>query len=439
MSALDSRGSRRTRPDSARALALRVIRRVVESGAYSNLALAPALRESKLSARDRQFAAELVYGTLRRKLILDAEIARASTRSLRRIDPEAVALLRLGAFQLRDTRVPVHAAVGETVGLSGPRHKGFVNAVLRNLAATPPERPEGATAADISARTGLQPWTVEELGKLLPAGEVEPAAAALASPAALCLRTNSCRTTPEQLIRALKEFAPQPGRLHPDVVQISSAVPSLLPGYQEGWFAVQDESSVVVAAAVEPMPGERILDACAGPGGKAAHLACTVGPTGTVVAADARFHRVELVVRSAERLGVRLSPLVQDAAQPSLRAERFDAVLVDAPCSGVGAARRRPELLWRPEKAQLAGLARLQVSILAGVADQVKPGGRLIYSVCTFPRAETDAAVRAFLAKRPDFEPADVPGPDGPAPVHRLWPHRHGTDAMFFAGFRRTG
>ena len=161
-----------------------------------------------------------------------------------------------------------------------------------------------------------------------------------------------------------------------------------------------------------------------------------MGTGGLLVAGDASAIRAGLVKRTAARLGVHPSVVAQDARRPALRGP-FDAALVDAPCSGLGAARRRPELLWRPAKEGLSSLARLQVAILLGVADLVRPGGRLVYSVCTFPRAETDAVIRAFRAKRPDVVPAAVPGPDGPAPVHRLWPHRHGTDAMFYAGFVR--
>jgi 16S rRNA (cytosine967-C5)-methyltransferase len=156
------------------------------------------------------------------------------------------------------------------------------------------------------------------------------------------------------------------------------------------------------------------------------------------VGADVNPRRAALVRRAAVRLRVPVRVLVQDAARPALRPGSFDAVLVDAPCSGLGAARRRPELLWRPTKSRLASLARLQVAILAGAADLVRPGGRLVYSVCTFPRAETDAAVRAFRSRRPEFEPVAVPGPDGPATSHRLWPHRHETDAMFYAAFHRA-
>jgi 16S rRNA (cytosine967-C5)-methyltransferase len=421
-----------------RALAVRVVRRVTEQGAYSNLALAAELERSSLRGADRRLAADLAYGTLRRLLVLDDALGSVATRPLYAIDPEALALLRLGAYQLLFSRVPPHAAVSETVELAGDRQRGFVNAVLRNLSSRGKRPAEGGHDTAVSARTGLAPWAVQELRRLLPEEEVEPAAAALASSADLSLRANTCRITRDRLESEFRAtgLEARRGPHHADVLWVSSAAPAALPGFREGWVAVQDEASALVTSALEVRAGERILDACAGPGGKAADLACRVGKEGTVVAADVLPRRADLVRRTAHRLGVPLSLLVQDARRPALLG-RFDAVLVDAPCSGLGAARRRPELLWRPSRENLAGLARLQVSILVGVADLLRPGGRLVYSVCTFPRAETDAAVRAFLAKRRDFESLDVPGPDGRASSHRLWPHRHGTDAMFYAGFRR--
>jgi 16S rRNA (cytosine967-C5)-methyltransferase len=425
-------------PGGPRALAHRVIRRVTEEGAYSNLALAGELGRSDLIGRDRRLAADLVYGTLRRLLVFDRAIAAAADRPIARIDPQALALVRLGAYQVLFSRIPPHAAVSETVDLAGPRHRGFINAVLRALAGSPPPIPQGADDEAVSARTGLVGWAAAELRRLLPGDEVEPAAAALASPADLCLRTNTCSASRDRLEQALRQAGhePRPGAHHPDVLCLPSTTPALLPGYKEGWFTVQDEASVLVASALEASPGERVLDACAAPGGKAADLACRVRPDGTLVAADVLPKRLDLVRRTAERLGVRVLLVAQDARRPALRGA-FDAVLVDAPCSGLGTARRRPELLWRPTRAGLARLARLQVAILAGAADLVAPGGRLVYSVCTFPRAETDAVVRAFLAKRQDFEPMKVAGPGGQAFTHRLWPHRHGTDAMFYAGLRR--
>jgi 16S rRNA (cytosine967-C5)-methyltransferase len=419
-------------------VALRAIRRVTEEGAWSNLAVPAELARSGLDLRDRQFAAELAYGTLRRLLPLDRSLAAASTRPLTAIDPEALAILRLGAYQLLWAGVAPHAAVGETVGLASARHRAFANAVLRAVARSPLPPPAGDSDGAVSGRTGLAPWAVAELRRLLPADEVEPAAAALASPAGLTLRVNRCRATVAEVVEALRADGrePEAGRWHPDVLRLARGAPSDLPGHDRGWFAVQDEASALVAAAAEVRAGERVLDACAGPGGKAAHLACAVGEEGVLVAADAGLPRARLAARTLARLGTGGLALVQDARAPALR-EGFDAAVVDAPCSGLGAARRRPELLWRPSPLHLSALARRQVAIVVGVAGLLRPGGRLVYSVCTFPRAETEAAVRAILSKRPDLEPAEVPGPDGPAAVHRLWPHRHGTDAMFIAGFRR--
>lgn len=421
-------------------MALRVLRRVTEEGAYSTIALSAELDRSRLSPRDKQLAAELVYGTLRRTIVLDHAIDRVATRSVRRIDRPALAVLRLGAYQILFSRIPDHAAVSATVDLAGPRERGFVNAVLRKLSAEKPAPPAGSDDRAISLRTGLVEWAVGELRRLLPEDEVERAAATLAAPADLSIRANTCRTTAEQLEERLRADGHEVRTAghHSDVLIVPAASPRTLPGFEEGWFTVQDEASALVAAALEAKPGERLLDACASPGGKATDLACTVGEVGLTVGADVRFGRAALVKRLAERLGSPVHVLVQDAERPALKGS-FDGVLVDAPCSGLGAARRRPELLWRPGHENLAQLARLQVSILLGVAGLVRPGGRLLYSVCTFPRAETDAAVRAFLAKRRDFDPAEVPGPDGPATSHRLWPHVHGTDGMFYAGFRRLG
>ena len=430
---------RRSRPaPTARAVALGVVRRVVEEDAYSNLALSAALRRARLGDRDRRLATDLAYGTLRRMIPLDAEIRTAAARDPASVDAPVLAVLRLGAFQLRHTRIPAHAAVGETVGLAPSHARGFVNAVLRRIAEAPEPVIEGDDDDAVSLRTGLSAWAVAELRRVLPTGEVEPAAAALAEPAALCLRVNACRATVEEVEQELRAegLEPVPGRHHPDAIRIRSIDPSALAAFKKGRVTVQEEASILVGAALEAEPGERVLDVCAGPGGKAAHLACLVQPGGLAVAGDVSAVRAALVRSAAERLGVPLLVLTQDARRPAV-ATGFDAVLVDAPCSGIGAARRRPELLWRPAREELTRLARRQVEILCGAAEVVREGGRVIYSVCTFPRAETEAAVRAFLAKREDFEPLTLPGPGGREAAHRLWPHREGTDAMFFAGLRR--
>ena len=300
---------------SARAVALEVIRRVTERGAYSNLTLAAELGRSGLDERDRRLAAELAYGTLRRLRLLDAAIDGAASRPGARVDAEARALLRLGAYQILFTRIPAHAAVSETVGLADERRRGVVNAVLRRIARERPLPPEGPGDEAIAARTGLAPWAVVELGRLLPATEVESAAAALATPASLDLRVNECRTTAEELAARIEAagYDVRRGRHHPDVLQVPTATPAELPGYREAWFAVQDQASALVAEALQAEPGERILDVCAAPGGKSGSLACAVGDDGLLVASDVRLSRARLVRDSATRLGVPVRTLVQDA------------------------------------------------------------------------------------------------------------------------------
>lgn len=430
--------ARRPAPPSARSVALDVIRRVTDEGAYSNLTLARTLARAGLSERDAAFATELVYGTLRRLIPIDHALAPLLERPIDTAPKGGRAALRLGAYQLRYLRVPAHAAVSETVALVDQRHRGFVNAVLRRSATLEPQESEGASDQAVSLRTGLAEWAVRELRRVVGSDEeTELAAAALAERALLTIRANTCRTTVDELERELGAAGIQTerGTVHPDSLVVASGSPAALPGFDEGRFAVQDQASSFVVRALDPQPGDRVLDVCAGPGGKTGHLACLVGPKGRVVAADVSPARLELVRATIQRLGLSAELLVQDGRRPAVR-EGFDRILVDAPCSGIGSARRRPELLWRARKDELAGLARLQVGIATAAAGLLRPGGLLVYSVCTFPRAETDAACDAIVRRAPQLEPVEIAGPDGPAERIRLWPHRHGCDAMFVAAFR---
>jgi len=423
---------------TARSIAFAVLGRVIDEGAYSNLALPSALARSGLDARDRAFATELTYGTLRRRLPLDAAIAARASRPVGRMSPGARTALRLGAYQLLVAGVPPHAAVAETVALAAPRERGFVNAVLRRLADDPPELPAGADEDSTSIRTGVSAWAIRELGVLLGA-EAEEAADALARRAPVCLRANLARTEVEILIERLRAAGVEVRRapVDPDCLLLEGGGdPAALPGFDEGWFAVQDQASAFVVRVLDPRPGDTIADVCAAPGGKAMFVAALAGD-GEVAAGDIAPARVALIRRHAERLGVRPALLVHDARHPGLRPGAFDGVLVDAPCSGIGSARRRPELLWRVPKERLTPLAARQLAIATAAADLVRTGGRLVYAVCTFPRSETDAVCDALLARRPDLEPEATPGPDGARERHRLWPHRHGCDGMFVAAFRR--
>jgi 16S rRNA (cytosine967-C5)-methyltransferase len=423
---------------TARSVALEAIRRVIDEHAYSTLVLPALLRRARLDARDRAFATELAYGTLRRRIPIDRSIGMRSTRPIERIDPRVLHVLRLGAYQLASTSVPSYAAVAETVSLATGRERGFVNAILRRLAGEPVPAPAGRGPEDVAARTGLIPWAVAELEAVV-GPEAEDAAAAFARRGPLCLRTNTARIDVGSLERALRGAGldPRPASLDPACLLLDGGDPTTLPGYRDGWFAVQDQASAFVVRVLDPGPGDRIADVCAAPGGKALATAAATDPEGIVVAADRSERRVALIARQAARLGVRPALVVQDSTAPAVHGP-FDRVVVDAPCSGIGSARRRPELLWRVDRGRLAALGAQQLRLLEVAADLLRDGGRLVYSVCTFPRAETDAVCDELLRIRRDLVPVVTEGPDGDAERHRLWPHRHGSDGMFVAVFRRA-
>lgn len=369
---------------TARRVAFDALRRIEGDGAYANLVLGTMLDRSQLSDADRRFATDLVYGTTRMRRACDALVDPFISTPP---DPATRTLLRLGAYQLAFGGVAPHAAVSETVGLAPHRTRGFVNAVLRRVAGGPgpDERAWPSQFARLSYPDWLGERLVDELGH-------DDAIAALA-------RMNE----------------PAPVTPRPD-------------GY------VQDESSQWVAAAVEARAGERILDVCAAPGGKATALA----PTGArVVAADVRPSRMSLVARNAERLRVGLDAVVTDATQPAFTASAFDAVLVDAPCSGFGALRRRPDARWRIEPGDIDELVDLQRRILAASAPLVRDGGRIVYSVCTLTAAES------INHPVPDgFEIDDRPPPVGTwrpfGPGWRVLPHDADTDGMIMIRYRRA-
>lgn len=421
---------------NARSVAVEAIRRVIDEGAYSNRLIPSLLSRTGMDFRDRAFATELTYGTLRHRLRLDDAIGVAARRDVGRITAPARHALRLGAYQLLIAGVAPHAAVGETVSLVGPRERGFVNAVLRRLATTPPPIPLGPDPYAVGVRTGMAAWAVRELGTLV-GDEAEAAAAGFASKGPLTLRACGDR---DALRRRLEDDGAtvSDGPADPSSLLVTGGDPSSFPGYGEGSFAIQDQASTFVVRVLDPQQGEGVLDVCAAPGGKATFAAQLVGASGFVVAADSQERRAGLIRREAARLGVNPRLLVQDATADAL-SHPFERVLVDAPCSGLGSARRRPELLWRVDADRVTPLAARQLSILAAAADRVAPRGRLVYSVCTFPRVETDSVLDVFLRTHAEFEPVATPGPDGTAERHRLWPHRHGTDGMFVAALRRAG
>jgi 16S rRNA (cytosine967-C5)-methyltransferase len=396
--------------ESARAIAIDVLVRV-DDGAYSNLVLPAALRRTALSERDRAFVTDLVYGTLRWQGRSDALIAAHLDRSLDKLDAPARAALRMGTYQLTQG-VPPHAAVGETVTACAqrlPRARGLVNAVLRRVSEDPHtlHPPEGDDDAAIAARTSMPRWIVRAARARF-GDEAERVLAAMNEPPMLTLRPNPLATTPEVLIDELQAIGATTaaGELATSAVRVRGAGDtSAIAAIRDGRATPQDEGSQAVIDVVDPQPGERILEIAAAPGGKSTAMAERVGPTGLVVSADIDAGRVGRIAQAAERLALSWCiPVVADGRALPVRGA-FDRVLLDAPCSGLGVLRRRAEARWRITESDVADLAELQRTLLRTAAEAVAPGGMLIYSVCTWTGAETDAIGAWAAEELTEFEP----------------------------------
>lgn len=434
------------RGSAPRALAIEALVRV-EAGAWSNLLLPGLLSSSGLAPRDRGLVTELVYGTLRHQGQADHLLALVVDRPLAALDAPVRAALRLGVEQLL-TGVPPHAAVGATVGaLSGTagRARPYANAVLRKVAALgPPWRwPEGDDPAALAVRTSHPHWIVELLLRDLGADDALGALEAANVAPTVTLRPNRIRTTAADLAAELSAAGVEvtPGGLVPDALCVRGTGDlRRLPAVAEGRATPQDQASQAVAEAMGAQAGEEILDAAAAPGGKATAMAEAMADRGRVFACDLRRARAERVAEAARRLGLAsVHTVVADGRALPVRPGRFDRVLLDAPCSGLGVLRRRPEARWHLDPTDVPRLAALQRELLAAAAEAARPGGLVAYGVCTLTREET-TEVDAWAAEaRPDLIPVDPPGPPW-RPKGRgalLLPQDAGTDGMFLLLLRR--
>ncbi|MER6835940.1 transcription antitermination factor NusB [Streptomyces cellulosae] len=459
---------RRPKKDPVRILAFEALRAVDERDAYANLVLPPLLRKAresegpeKFDARDAALATELVYGTLRRQGTYDAIVAACVDRPLREVDPPVLDVLSLGAHQLLGTRIPTHAAVSATVELArvvlGDGRAKFVNAVLRKIAqddldgwlerVAPPydEDPEDHLAVVHSHPR----WVVSALWDSLGGGRagVEELLRADNERPEVTLVARPGRSTTDEL---LTEEAAVPGRWSPYAVRLTEGgEPGAVPAVAEGRAGVQDEGSQLVALALAAAPVEgpdrRWLDACAGPGGKAALLGALAAERGaSLLASEKQPHRAGLVAKALAGNPGPYQVVAADGTRPPWRPGSFDRVLVDVPCTGLGALRRRPEARWRRRPGDLDGFAPLQRGLLRTALESVRVGGVVGYATCSPHLAETRAVVADLLKQFPDAELIDarplLPDvPDlGDGPDIQLWPHLHGTDAMYLALLRRT-
>ena len=446
---------RRKRPDRARRVAFDALRAVNADGAYANLILSALLRERGLTGRDAAFATELLAGTCRWQGSYDVIIAAGGGRPLNEFQPAVVDLLRLGAHQILSMRVPVPAAVAASVDLAaatvGERVTGLTNAVLRRVAARSlddwfDELSEGRDEHDrLALRTAHPRWIVDAYAELLPGRELEPALAANNPSPDICLAVRPGLAEVSDLVRAGAEpsrYSPFGARWEGDPAQLRPV--------RDGRAGVQDEGSQLVTWALTkvPAPSGWWLDLCAGPGGKSALLTGLARLEGSrLVASDLAPHRASLVagaVRAYAGHGPAPTIVVADGTQPAWCADSFTRVLADVPCSGLGALRRRPESRWRRNPADVEQLHPLQLALLASAIDSASPGGVIGYLTCSPHRRETSDVVSETLGVRADVEviPAaqllpEVPNADL-GPYLQLWPHRHGTDAMFAAYLRKT-
>jgi 16S rRNA (cytosine967-C5)-methyltransferase len=467
-------GERKKGTDQARRVAFDVLRAVADSDSYANLVLPPLLRERHIRGRDAGFATELAYGTLRLQGRYDAIIALAADRAVDQIDPPVLDLLRLGTHQLLGMRVPPHAAVSETVGLArqrvGAGAAQFVNAVLRAVGRSTAEEWQ-ARIGDAADPSGQDPvarlaavqshplWvarglrealvgngrSADELEALLVADNAAPRVTLVARPG---------------LVED-DELEGTAGTLAPTATILEGGDPAAVAAVRDGRAGVQDEGSqlVALALAAAPMdgPDERWLDLCAGPGGKAALLAALVDQRGgRLVANEVQPHRTRLVEQALRALPADAIEDVRTGDGRLVGTDEpgaYDRVMVDAPCTGLGALRRRPESRWRRRPTDLGALSALQRELLASALAAVRPGGVVAYVTCSPHLAETQLVVKDALraAGRSGIavEVIDAPAvvaqvASGPVelPPNRtdvqLWPHVHGTDAMHLTLLRRT-
>ncbi|MFJ3538638.1 RsmB/NOP family class I SAM-dependent RNA methyltransferase [Streptomyces sp. NPDC090109] len=456
---------RKPKKDPVRILAFEALRAVDERDAYANLVLPPLLKKAReggdFDGRDAALATELVYGTLRRQGTYDAIIAACTDRPLREIDPPVLDVLALGAHQLLGTRIPTHAAVSASVELArvvlGDGRAKFVNAVLRKISqqdldawvaqVAPPydEDPEDHLAVVHSHPR----WVVSALWDSLGGGRagIEDLLEADNERPEVTLVARPGRSTTEELAAATETL---PGRWSPYALRmVEGGEPGAIEAVKEGRAGVQDEGSQLVALALANAPLEgpdaRWLDGCAGPGGKAALLAALASERGAaLLASEKQPHRARLVERALAGNPGPYQVIAADGTRPPWRPGSFDRVLVDVPCSGLGALRRRPEARWRRRPDDLDGFAPLQRALLTEALGAVRVGGVVGYATCSPHLAETRVVVDDVLKKTGGAELIDarplLPGVPalGGGPDVQLWPHLHGTDAMYLALLRRT-
>ncbi len=443
-----------------RRAAIEALQRVHRDGGYSQLVLDSLLRDSAFSPADKALVSRLFYGVLERRLTLDFLIGRCATMPIKRMHPRVLELLRVGIYQLLYMdRIPDAAAVYETVRLTRvmgqPKASGFINAVLREVlrrkekGALWEDLPPGSAGESIRYSVPaewIDRWK-DQYGETVTAGLLT----SLEVPPLQSLRVNTKQISADEFQQRLKAADVPfvvPDDL-PDGIQISNGFDwKRVAKIEENWYYYQDTASQYDCLALGAQPGERIADVCAAPGGKSFTLSLMMGDTGYILAGDLYLQKTAMIANRAKALGLScVHTVTRDAAEalPPELVGNFDRVMCDAPCSGLGVIRRKPEIREK-SVSDIASLPETQWNILCRAAEMVRPGGVLQYSTCTLNRSENEEIAARFLEQHPDFEPRVLPLPAcfekaGLPQSHEitLFPHLHGTDGFYIASFTRKG
>lgn len=432
--------------------AFRILRRVEDAGAFASVLLERRAAELP-DPRDAALLTELVLGVLRRRAVLDHVLASAASRPVSAIDGGVLTALRIGAYALLCLdRVPDFAAVDTAVELvkeaGMARAAGFANGVLRKVAregaSLLPAPPAAGDVAALAVYRSHPAWWTKRLVGRAGWDRADALLAADNEPAATVLSVWPPRGSPAELSEALaaEGVSVAPCRFVPEALRVVSGVPQHTRAFRNGSFWIQDEASQLAVRLFQGPVGPRVLDVCAAPGGKTLALAARTREGGLVVAADRHVKRLSRLAQNVGRLGAgNVAALACDMTRATSLSPHFDDVLVDAPCSGTGTLRRHPEIRWRLCASDLPALASRQRLILTQAACLVRPGGRLVYSVCSVEPEEGEEVIAAFLADRPEFSRADPrPGLSAPAQslvgddlAVRTTPLNDGMDGFFAA------
>lgn len=433
-----------------------ILLRVETERAYASPLIA-ALADSDLPRQDRALVQEIVLGVLRWRAALDYFITRYCGRQIEKLDLPVLIALRMGLYQLRYlTRVPRSAAVNESVKLvkqtGAASASGLVNAVLRKATRHPDEKP-GDLITDPLERASVElshpRWLIDRWRASFGSGEATQLALANNTTPAIAFRVNKLRASSDEVLEDLnsKGVIVRGSAISPDAYVVESGpARAVNEAARQGLIYIQDEASQLVSQLLAPRPGHRVLDLCAAPGSKTSHVATLMADEGWIVACDLHHHRLRVVSATSKRLGLRsIDPIALDATQPlpiAQKAQTFDRVLLDAPCSGTGTLRSNPEIKWRLTPDDISRLADLQFNLLTRAGGAVSQEGRLVYSTCSIEPEENEDVVTRFLAGNTAFK---IVQPNTGAELItgegfvRTFPHRHGCDGFFAAVLERKG